>query len=269
MTLQANSLSDMRFVGVDLAWGSRNRTGLAVLDESGTLLDLSSARTDEDILDWLTPYTEGPCLVAIDAPIIVRNSTGRRGCEAQLGAVFGRYDAGAHPTNTGRSEFAHGTRALRIARALDLDVDPRSTRSRRALEVYPHPATVALFGLPRTLKYKHKPGRDLDRLRTESLRLIHLLEGLELADPSLHLDHHAGWRDVRGSVEQSARKVDLKAVEDIVDAVLCAYIGLYAHRRPDSTTVFGDVEHGYIVTPSLRPTPASPEARRDVTPRQP
>ena len=30
------------------------------------------------------------------------------------------------------------------------------------LEVYPHAATVALFGLDKTLKYKAKPGRDLD-----------------------------------------------------------------------------------------------------------
>lgn len=241
----------MRYAGVDLAWGPRNRTGLAVLDERGTLLGLTEARTDEDILRWLAPHTDGPCLVAIDAPIIVRNPTGRRRCEAELGAVFGRYDAGAHPTNMARPELAHGTRALRLARALDLDVDPYSTGSRRALEVYPHPATIALFGLARTVKYKHKPGRDLDLLRSETLRLMTLIESLAQADPPLLLEHHTGWRDVRSTVERSSRKVDLKTVEDVVDAVLCAYIGLYAHRRPGSTTVFGDVEDGYIVTPSL------------------
>lgn len=241
----------MRYLGVDLAWGPRNRTGLAVLGEDGTLLDLAEARTDEDILRWLAPYTDGPCIVAIDAPIIVRNATGRRRCEAELGAVFGRYDAGAHPTNTARPELAHGTRALRLARALDLDVDPASTASRRALEVYPHPATIALFGLARTVKYKHKPGRDLDLLRSETLRLMTLIESLAQADPPLLLEHHTGWRDVRRTIERSSRKVDLKTVEDVVDAVLCAYVGLYAHQRPESITVFGDVEDGYIVTPAL------------------
>ena len=39
-----------------------------------------------------------------------------------------------------------------IAARLGLDLDPRSRRQRRAIEVYPHPATIALFGLSRTLK---------------------------------------------------------------------------------------------------------------------
>ena len=66
-------------------------------------------------------------------------------------------------------------------------MNPRSGRARRAIEVYPHPATVALFGLGRTLKYKHKTGRDLDLLRAELLALMGFLEGLADADPALEL----------------------------------------------------------------------------------
>lgn len=241
----------MMFLGVDLAWGPRNRTGLAVLDDGGSLVDLTEARTDDDILSWLGPYTGGPCLVALDAPIVVNNRTGRRRCEAELGHVYARYRAGAHPTNTSRPELAHGTRALRLARALGLDIDPRSPAERRAIEVYPHPATIALFGLSRAIRYKHKRGRDLDLLRSESLRLMHLIERLERADPPLLVDDHPGWQAVRRTVTASTRKVDLKTVEDVIDAVLCAYIGLYAVRRTELTTVFGDVREGYIVTPTL------------------
>lgn len=244
----------MHFVGVDLAWGPRNRTGLAVLDDGGRLLDLIETRTDDDILRWLEPHSQGPCIVAFDAPIIVRNATGRRRCEAELGQVFSRYDAGAHPSNTTRPELAHGTRALRLALALELDVNPHSSAERRALEVYPHPATVVLFGLQRTIKYKHKHGRDLDFLRSEALRLVQLVEGLAAADPPLHVEHHPGWRTIHAAVENATRKADLKLVEDVIDAVLCAYIGLYSLRRPGDTTVFGDVEEGYIVTPTLPST---------------
>lgn len=239
------------FVGVDLAWGTRNRTGLAALDTQGLLLDLAAVRTDQDILSWLEGFTDAPCLVAVDAPIVVNNPTGRRRCEEQLGRVFGRYEAGAHPSNRGKPEFAQGSRALRIAQALDLDVDPRSCAARRAIEVYPHPATVALFGLERTVKYKHRPGRDLDLLRRESLRLMDLVESLQAADPSLSLSEHPAWQAVREAVEGSIRKVDLKRVEDVIDAVVCAYVGLFVDRRPELTTVFGDVADGYIVTPSL------------------
>ena len=36
------------YVGVDLAWGDRARTGLAALDEQGSLVSLGDARTDDD-----------------------------------------------------------------------------------------------------------------------------------------------------------------------------------------------------------------------------
>jgi predicted RNase H-like nuclease len=241
----------MRFVGVDLAWGTRGRTGLAALDDDGTLLDLAELRTESDIVAWLRPHTDGPCLVAMDAPLIVTNPTGRRRCEAELGAVFARHQAGAHPTNTSRPEMAAGSRALRIAEALGLEVDPRSAAPRRAIEVYPHSATVALFDLPTTLKYKHKPGRDLDLLRTESLRLVGFVESLGDASPPLHVADHPGWATVREAVAGATRKVDLKQVEDMIDAVICAYVGLFSVRRPELTTTYGDVVEGYIVTPSL------------------
>ncbi len=241
----------MRFVGVDLAWGQRSRTGLAVLDEEGTLLDLAERRTDDDVLAWLRRWTEGPCLVAIDAPLIVTNPTGRRRCEAELGAVFARHQAGAHPSNTSRPHMTDGTRALRLAGALGLDVDPASPAERRAIEVYPHPATVALFGLTTTVKYKHKPGRDLDLLRAESLRLVRLVETLEHADPPLRVRDHPTWATIAGAVSGATRKVDLKAVEDMVDAVICAYVGWYSVRKPERTTTYGNLAEGYIVTPSL------------------
>ena len=68
----------MRYVGVDLAWGTRRPTGLAVLDTQGRLLHLSTMRTDEEILGALAPYVDGDCLVALDAPLIVTNPTGNR-----------------------------------------------------------------------------------------------------------------------------------------------------------------------------------------------
>ena len=74
--------SAMYFVGVDLAWGQRKPTGLAVLDEDGRLVHVSAAGTDDEIVAALAPYVEGDCLVAIDAPLIVPNATGNRPAEA-------------------------------------------------------------------------------------------------------------------------------------------------------------------------------------------
>jgi methionine-R-sulfoxide reductase len=46
---------------------------------------------------------------------------------------------------------------VRSTHGLGLDIDPGSTAERRAIEVYPHPAIVVLFGLPSVLRYKAKP----------------------------------------------------------------------------------------------------------------
>lgn len=240
----------MHFVGVDLAWGDRKPTGLAVLDADGQLVSVATVTSDDEIVEALAPYVDGDCLVAIDAPLIVVNKTGNRPAEAELNKDFARFDAGAHPSNTGKPEFSGQPRGARIAGRLGLDMNPRSGRARRAIEVYPHPATVALFRLGRTLKYKNKPGRDFEQLRAELLVLLGLVEGLVAADPPLKVTSPA-WTALRAAVETAGRKSELRVVEDQVDAVICAYVALFAARRPEQTATYGDFETGYIVTPAL------------------
>ena len=233
----------IHYVGVDLAWGERQRTGLAVLDADARLLHLSSVHTDEEIRTALAPYVKGACLVGFDAPLVVTNPTGSRDAEKELNRDFRVFEAGAHPSNTSKPEFADGGRGARLCRLLRLDVDPRSGRRRRAIEVYPHPATVVLFGLSRTLKYKNKPGRTLDSMRGELLVLMGHLEQVVTTD--------ATWAALRTAVEQATRKSELGRAEDQVDAVVCAYVALFADRWPDRVTTYGDLERGYIVTPTL------------------
>ncbi|MEH3032489.1 MAG: DUF429 domain-containing protein [Aeromicrobium erythreum] len=234
----------MHYVGLDLAWGERRPTGVAVLDPQARLLHVATVRDDDEIVAALAPYTDGPCLVAVDAPLIVVNETGSRQAEKDLSADFRRFEAGAHPANLGKPEFRDGSRGLRICRRLGLDLDPRSGRERRGIEVYPHPATVVLFGLTQTLKYKAKPGRDLELLRAELLRLMDHVETVVTVDVT--------WQGLRDDVVAATRKSQLRVVEDQVDAVVCAYVGWFADRWPSRTTIYGDLETGYIVTPTLR-----------------
>lgn len=239
----------MRYVGVDLAWGQHGLTGLATVDEQGQLLEMTQARTDSEILAWLEPLTARPCLVAIDAPIVVRNAAGSRPCEKLVGRYFGRFGASCHSSNTANPAFAAGTRALRLAEGLGLDIDPGSAAERRAIEVYPHPAIVVLFGLPSVLRYKAKPGRDVALLRTELLRLLAFLEDLDAGEVPLRVHDCAAWRQVRRSVEVSAAKAALGRVEDSIDAVVCAYIARLADACPGRVRVLGTVSDGYILTP--------------------
>lgn len=243
----------MYFVGVDLAWGERSPTGVAAVDDEGVLRHVDVAASDEDVLTQLAPYVGGDCVVAIDAPLVVTNQSGNRPCEAALNRDFRRFDAGAHPANTGLAWFADGGRGARLCSALDLDLDPRSTSARRAMEVYPHAASVVLFDLPKTLKYKQKQGRDVPQIRSELLRLIGFVEDLTTATPSLDLTACPQWNALGAAVSAATRKSELRRAEDPIDAVLCAYIARYAVTRPEDVTVYGETATGCIVTPALKP----------------
>ncbi|GGO73921.1 DUF429 domain-containing protein [Nocardioides deserti] len=238
----------MHHIGIDLAWGERQPTGLAVLDEDGALVHVSAVRTDDEIVERLVAYVEGPCLVAVDAPLVVRNETGSRPAEKALTRDFRRFEAGCHPSNLAKPEFRDGPRGARVCKRLGLDMDPRSGRARRAIEVYPHPATIVLFGLERTLKYKDKRGREVELLRSELLRLMTYVESVVPTDTGRD---GGAWAALRSAVETATRKSQLRVVEDQVDAVVCAYVGRFADLHPDRTTVYGDLAEGYIVTPSL------------------
>ena len=264
----------MYFAGVDLAWAGRNPTGVAVVDNDGLLVHIGAVGDDAAVLAALSPYVQGDCLVAFDAPLVVTNETGQRPAEAALNRDFRRFEAGAHPSNTAKPEFAHGPRAARLAAALGLDMNPLSPDPRRAIEVYPHPATVVLFRLARTLKYKAKPGRDLDRLKSELLLLMDGIEKLAHAAVPLRVAGHDGWVELRRQVVAAQRKSELRRAEDPVDAVVCAYVALYTQRCPADVTIYGDFATGYIVTPSLpvdlgRPSVRSaPVAYRSVRARR-
>ncbi|WP_029110369.1 bifunctional ribonuclease/(p)ppGpp synthase [Mycobacterium sp. URHD0025] len=239
----------MYFVGLDLAWGEKNQTGVAVIDSGGRLLHVGVAQDDDDIAAAIEPYVSGDCLVAIDAPLIVKNPTGHRQCERDLNRDFQRFDAGARPAFTERPEFKH-PRGARIAAALGLDMDPSSTSRRRAIEVYPHPASIVLFGLDKTLKYKR--GSFGDR-QHELLRLMTFIEELDTATPRLRANRNVSWVELRRRIEAATRPGQLDRDEDPVDAMLCAYIALYWYHRPEDVTIYGDFATGYIVTPSLPP----------------
>src|SRR6187200_2536952 len=212
--------SCMHFVGLDLAWGEKNQTGVAAIDADGRLLHVGAARDDAGIIDAIAPFTAGECIVAIDAPLIVHNQTGHRPAETTFNRDFARFDAGARPAFAEKPELKN-PRAARLAAALDLDMDPASGANRRAIEVYPHPATVVLFGLDKTLKYKR--GAFGDRQR-DLLKLMTLIEGLDDATPRLRANRSVGWVELRKRVEAATKPVQLDRDEDPVDAVLCAYV---------------------------------------------
>ena len=114
---------------------------------------------------------------------------------------------------------------------------PRQGAGRYLCEVFPHPAHVALFGLARTFKYKHKPGRSAEERAAEFLRYQQQLAQLAGYDPPLTgLDAllTADAADLHGRARQE--------LEETLDAVTCAYIAWYAWwHGPARQRVFGSI----------------------------
>ena len=99
-------------------------------------------------------------------------------------------------------------------------------------------------------------------MRAELLRLVDLLCGLERESVPLRLGHAEAWNALVAGVRSATSKADLRRAEDPIDAVMCAYVAMFAQCRPDLTTTYGDLASGYIVTPTLpeghRPAPRTP-----------
>src|SRR5690606_9299160 len=135
---------------------------------------------------------DAPLVVAIDAPLRVPNEHGRRRADHEVSRTWGRFQAGAYPANrtllaydgTIRGEVLAARLVQRFG-CVETAPIPQHGPGRYLCEVFPHPAHVALFNLPRTLKYKRKPGRTPAFVAAEFVRYQQALAGLEAADPPL------------------------------------------------------------------------------------
>jgi predicted RNase H-like nuclease len=94
-----------RFVGVDLGWYGKP-SGLASIGlEDGALHLRAIERLEslDEIFDWIRNESgSGSAVVAVDAPLVIRNLTGIRGAERDLNLDFRRFHAGCHAANLGR-----------------------------------------------------------------------------------------------------------------------------------------------------------------------
>jgi predicted RNase H-like nuclease len=231
------------FIGVDLGWYGKP-TGVAAIREARSALEQRAVTRLEpvtEVLDWILRQTgDGDVVIGVDAPLVIPNASGIRAAERQLNAEYRRYDAGCHPANLARPFASHVLAFSRVLGELGFlhgaDMLPRQP-GRFQIEVHPHSATVALFGLPRIVKYKRgtrdERARGLRRLR----RLM--LERLPELDPPFIPD-----------LPHLPRSGNLKPAEDRIDAVLCAYIAAHWwYWCKERNAVYGSNQEGYIVVP--------------------
>lgn len=231
-------------VGIDLAWSDRHPSALCIADATGALITELMVSSDDEIIDAIRTLGDGPVTVAIDAPLVVPNDTGRRPCEAELQAEYGSRHAGPHPSNRQLLTRVHGRirgeDLLARIRAHGFAL-PGAGQARTILECYPHPAIIEMFGLGERLRYKAKRGMTVADRRKGLATLATLVESLEDAEPRLVTP--------RIIIDETVRGRAVKTVEDTLDARICAWVAALWSRRPECVRCFGDPAGAHIVVP--------------------
>ena len=230
-------------VGVDLAWGEKKHDGVCFLDwdgQRGAVIGSAYPQGDEELLETVLEKTFGyrSVFVTVDAPIVCPNRTGTRPVDRLTHRMFHREHAACHPANFTKCPRPPRIARLLVKRGFRVGWEPGSGKKTVA-EVYPHPAMVRMFGIPRIVKYKK--GSVAER-RKEFRRLQGLLK-------KLLKRRFSGLRMDSGTAAL-LRDDWSKPVEDRTDALFCALIGLWhwMHQGKRSE-VIGDRTTGFILLP--------------------
>jgi len=253
------------FIGIDLAWSEANPSAAVALNWVGQcgrpFLWTSNLGKNAEILEFVEKAAgSGPALVAVDAPLLVPNETGTRPCDRELSQAYRKAHAQAYPANRRRlGPVIRGEALVEGLRAKGFHFSPRvvaQKQVRQVVEVFPHPAMVELFGLPHILQYKARPGRSLSFRRKELSRFCALLRSLKEAEPAMDSEPILSFAKP-GRQKGKA----LKALEDLLDALFCAYIALHLwYWGKEGYRCFGDEKSGYILVP-VRPSHAKAHER--------
>jgi len=249
----------MLFIGADLGWQS-GQSGLCALtfengaSQNGTLQlqSLCCQLTLNDVLTWVdrvAPVSTS-AIIGVDAPLVIPNETGMRSPDRLAHKYFGKYHAGCYPANQ-NSPFS--ARLTQFSRDLatrgfchGTTLKPQQS-GRYQIEVFPHPATIQLFNLPRILKYKK--GRLAERAEALNQLRNYILQKLAIHEPSLAISDLP-------SIPATGKA--MKAVEDQLDSLLCAYVSAYWwYWGLARNQVLGSTAEGYIVIPCPPDAPVS------------
>jgi predicted RNase H-like nuclease len=265
----------VRILGIDLAWGlgrpgvPPNETGVVAVARSGRVVDAGWTRGLDETTDWVERWSTPTAIAMVDAPLVVRNATGMRECEREVGRRYGRWKVAANCSNLAMPALAGVRLAERLAatgwRCADGVAGPPTT-GRWLYEVFPYTTLVGAVELGYERErpvYKRKP-RHLAPSAFRELRaatcddLIARVDALRTADPPIDVRAHPTTATLLAEPTPLADRA-AKHREDLLDAVLCAWTGLLWLRHGlTRCQVLGE-------PPATILAPARDEQRRQAT----
>lgn len=268
-------------LGIDAAWTAHNPSGVALAIDRGDGWRLAAVAPSyarfyatenaPDAFDADRPLAAAtriagaaPNLIAVDMPLTETLITARRPSDNAISSHYGGRGAGTHSPSATRP----GPLGLALMQALAARGYTLATQNPvaapAAVEVYPHPALIELLAAPRRLPYKianrGKYWRE-QKLDAAARRAAIFDQWQTIRDA---LDRvFPGTLALLPLPDPAAPVRILKAFEDTLDAVICAWVGTSV--LDGTAQPFGDATSA-IWVPQPFPAAAATATLRDPFP---
>lgn len=260
----------MQAIGIDLAWGEVNESGLVAIAPDGSVQAAGWARGLDETLAWVEAHAESDAMLLIDAPLVVANGSGQRMCEREVGQRYGAAWVSANSTNRSSTRRAgeHLRAALEATGWTYSDGTEGPPAAGRVIsECYPYTTLVGAEELDysRRPAYKRRPrgvsGAEWPTARAGACdELIRRLGSLPGARPPLDLTSNPCTRKL---LEEPSPLSDraYKHREDLVDACVAAWTAaMWTHHGFARCQVLGD-QDAFLDAEGRRATIIAPARR--------
>ena len=269
------------FVGFDSAWSVKNNGAISYAVFHGDDLEKVCLPQLSDFFDAarIIKKLQGECddvLVAIDQPIIVPNSSGSRPVDTVAKSFMGQLGSAAQSAMrcgrgnqaamfgdkapvwkfinkigpcvySGRTNDSDENRAF-----VDFEAAKVATGQTRMIEVYPAIALPALeseFMKPRREERRYAARYDPSKDNFSPDDWKSVCATVKRYSAKFHLQSLSHWASEMVEPWDSPQKPE-KRHQDKIDAALCLIIALQWRRLSNAVCAIGDLDQGYIVTPT-------------------
>jgi predicted RNase H-like nuclease len=275
----ASGHSPYGILGIDAAWTSRNPTGVALIRVTGSVAELVAVSGSYSsfcqangpspdcrainathvpmvrMLEIARELTAGPIsITSVDMPLSTDRIEGRRSADDEVSKAFGKYGAGTHTPSADRP----GQIGLTLHQSLATEGFQLALTSSQPpllslIECYPHPAIIRLLNLDRRLPYKISKARTYKEFGDLSIdtRREKIISSWKRISSAIDYEIKGTARAIDHALSTASRPKELKSVEDMLDAVICAWVGYkFAQREAEA---FGGPSDAIWVPLASRP----------------
>ena len=242
-------------LGIDAAWTTHQPSGVALVQRKGSHWQCKAlAPSYDSFLAFASGQPQNPATkargsepdpgvllqasqqltgqpvscVSVDMPLATTPITGRRAADNIVSSRFGKRGCAVHSPSAERpGAIADRLRGNLASLGCSLHTTSCNQGLPALIEVYPHVALLALLG--RDYRVPYKVSRSLQYWKSEQLspaeRITRLLQEFQAIRAGLE-PHIAAIPTIIPEVGEVKTLASLKPIEDMLDALVCAWMGI-------------------------------------------